>query len=100
MKNTALITGACVNTGTAIVRKFAGEGWNVIFTGRDKDRVENAEKEYAKDFGDSVEGFALGSLDPAGRADEASVKSFSPSWIQRGSAAARWSSTPPIRGSG
>ncbi len=46
----------------------------MIFTGRDRDRVEIAEKEYAKDFGESVTGFALGSLDPAGRADEASVK--------------------------
>ena len=29
-----LITGACINTGVAIVEKFASEGYNVIFTGR------------------------------------------------------------------
>ena len=33
MKN-VLITGACINTGVAIVEKFAAEGWNVVFTGR------------------------------------------------------------------
>jgi len=27
---TALITGACINTGVAIVEKFASEGWNGI----------------------------------------------------------------------
>ena len=32
-KKTALVTGACINTGVAIVEKFAAEGWNVIFTG-------------------------------------------------------------------
>ena len=30
---TVLITGACINTGVAIVEKFASEGWRVIFTG-------------------------------------------------------------------
>ena len=29
-----LITGACINTGVAIVEQFASEGYNVIFTGR------------------------------------------------------------------
>ena len=31
---TVLITGACINTGVAIVERFASEGYNVIFTGR------------------------------------------------------------------
>ena len=34
MKIWALITGSCVNTGAAIVEKFASEGENVVFTGR------------------------------------------------------------------
>ena len=34
MKKYALITGACINTGVAIVERFASEGWNVVFTGR------------------------------------------------------------------
>ena len=29
-----LITGACINTGVAIVEKFASEGYTVVFTGR------------------------------------------------------------------
>ena len=28
---TVIITGACINTGVAIVEKFASEGWNVVF---------------------------------------------------------------------
>ena len=46
MKKTVLITGACINTGVAIVEKFASNGYNVIFTGRDKERVAQAEKGY------------------------------------------------------
>ena len=34
MKKAVLVTGACINTGVAIVEKFAKEGYNVIFTGR------------------------------------------------------------------
>lgn len=42
--NTVLITGACINTGVAIVEKFASEGWNVVFTGRNPEKVRVAEK--------------------------------------------------------
>ena len=37
--NAALITGACINTGVAIVEKFASEGKNVVFTGRSIEKV-------------------------------------------------------------
>ena len=43
MKRWALITGACVNTGAAIVEKFASEGENTVFTGRNEERVREAE---------------------------------------------------------
>lgn len=43
MEKFSLITGACVNTGVAIVEKFAGEGRNVIFTGRSAEKVAEAE---------------------------------------------------------
>ena len=43
---TALITGACINTGVDIVEKFASEGWNVVFTGRSIEKVHAAEKAY------------------------------------------------------
>ena len=48
MKKSVLITGACINTGVAIVEKFAQEGWNVVFTGRNIEKVHAAEKEYQK----------------------------------------------------
>ncbi len=47
---TALITGACINTGVAIVEKFASEGYNVIFTGRNAENVAEAEKAYKLKF--------------------------------------------------
>jgi short subunit dehydrogenase-like uncharacterized protein len=34
-----LITGATINTGVAIVEKFAAEGKNIVFTGRDPEKV-------------------------------------------------------------
>ena len=43
MKKTALITGACINTGVAIVEKFASEGWDVVFTGRSPEKVRAAD---------------------------------------------------------
>ena len=36
--NAALITGACTNTGVAIVEKFASEEKNVVFTGRSPEK--------------------------------------------------------------
>lgn len=63
MKKTVLITGACINTGVAIVEKFASNGYNVIFTGRDKERVENAEKGYREKFSNvEITGYVLTSL--------------------------------------
>ena len=41
-----LITGACINTGVAIVERFAQEGKNVVFTGRKESEVRRAEAEY------------------------------------------------------
>ena len=50
MKKTALITGACINTGVAIVEKFASEGRNVVFTGRNAERVAAAQAAYRAKF--------------------------------------------------
>lgn len=61
---TALITGACKNTGTAIVDKFLKEGYRVIFTGRDPERTSAAEKEYKNKFpGADVTGITVVSLE-------------------------------------
>ena len=60
---TVLITGACINTGVAIVEKFAGEGWNVVFTGRSVENVNNAEKKYKESFPDvEIFGYSIDSL--------------------------------------
>ncbi len=71
---TALITGACINTGVAIVEKFAGEGWNVVFTGRNCEKVHAAEKLYNEKFPKvNIIGYHLDSLDENSNVDEKSV---------------------------
>ena len=75
MKKTVLVTGACINTGVAIVEKFAKEGYNVIFTGRKAEKVLEKEREYRAKF-PSVEivGYAIDSLIDDRTVDEASVE--------------------------
>ena len=72
---TALITGACINTGVAIVEKFASEGYNVIFTGRSMEKVHASERAYREKF-PSVEiyGYHIDSLLDDRTVDEESVE--------------------------
>ena len=81
MERFSLITGACVNTGVAIVEKFAGSGRNVIFTGRTPEKVAEAESKY--------------------RAKRPSTKRRSRrsmlSSTRRVYLSTRWCSTPPTR---
>ncbi|MBQ9099209.1 MAG: SDR family oxidoreductase [Clostridia bacterium] len=73
-KKTALVTGACINTGVAIVEKFAAEGWNVIFTGRSPEKVKVAEEGYRVKFPEvQIHGFAIDSLLDERTVDEKSV---------------------------
>ena len=77
MKKTVLVTGACVNTGVAIVEKFASEGYDVVFTGRNEDKVRIAEANYRKAFPESeIHGFVLNSLTPEEKADAQAVRDF------------------------
>lgn len=72
--NAALITGACINTGVAIVEKFAAEGKNVVFTGRSIEKVRVAEEAYRKQFPDvTIIGYAIDSLLDERTVDEKSV---------------------------
>ena len=72
--NAALITGACINTGVAIVEKFASEGKNVVFTGRSMEKVRAAEETYRKQFpGVTILGYAIDSLLDERTVDEKSV---------------------------
>ncbi len=71
---TALITGACINTGVDIVEKFASEGYNVIFTGRKSEQVREAEARYRAKFPSvTVLGYTLDSLIDAHTVNEAAV---------------------------
>ena len=73
-RKTALITGACINTGVAIVEKFASEGYDVIFTGRDSEKVHAKENEYRKKFPSiTVIGYHIDSLIDERTVDEESV---------------------------
>ena len=72
---TALITGACINTGVAIVERFASEGYNVIFTGRAAEKVAEKEREYQDKFPDvKISGYCIDSLIDERTVDEAAVE--------------------------
>ena len=72
---TVLTTGACINTGVAIVEKFASEGWNVVFTGRSIEKVEAAKKLYQEKFKDvEIIGYSIDSLIDERTVDEKSVE--------------------------
>ena len=74
-RKTALVTGACINTGVAIVEKLAAEGYNVVFTGRSADKVKKKEREYREKFSDTeIVGYAINSLCESGEVDVKSVK--------------------------
>lgn len=72
---TVLITGACINTGVAIVEKFASEGYTVIFTGRSLEKVQIAEKAYREKFPEvKIIGYPINSLLDERTVDEESVE--------------------------
>ena len=77
MKKTVLVTGACINTGVAIVEKFAAEGYDVIFTGRSLEKVREAEEKYRQHFpAVGIRGFVLDSLTSEGTANAEGVQKF------------------------
>lgn len=72
---TVLITGACVNTGVDIVKKFASERCDVIFTGRNMEQVQAKEKEYREEFPNvNIWGYHIDSLLDERTVDEESVE--------------------------
>lgn len=77
MNSFAFVTGACVNTGVAIVEKFASEGVNVVFTGRDSEKVKIAEEYYRQKFPNVIiRGCELKALDDNGNVNEIAVKNL------------------------
>ena len=74
MEKYVLVTGACINTGVAIVEKFAAEGCNVVFTGRDPEKVKICEAQYRDKFpGVKILGYAITSLIDERTVDEQAV---------------------------
>lgn len=72
---TVLVTGACINTGVAIVEKFAAEGCNVIFTGRSIEKVRLAEKNYKEKFPNvKITGYCIDSLTDEKTVNEKAVE--------------------------
>lgn len=72
---TVLITGACINTGVAVVEKFASEGYTIIFTGRNAEKVHAKEKEYREAFPNvDIWGYHIDSLIDDRTVDEESVE--------------------------
>jgi NAD(P)-dependent dehydrogenase (short-subunit alcohol dehydrogenase family) len=70
-----LITGACKNTGVSVTEKFAAEGRNIVFTGRNADEVRNAEQKYREKFPDlQIVGYTINSVTDENTPDEAAVK--------------------------
>ena len=77
MKAYTLITGACINTGVAIVEKFASEGRSVVFTGRDPQKVADAQASYRAKFPQvDIIGYAIDSLLDERTVDEAAVEAM------------------------
>ena len=71
---TALITGACINTGVDIVERFLSEGYKVVFTGRKEASVAQALEGYKAKFpANEIIGYAINSTDSEGNLDEASA---------------------------
>ena len=80
-----LVTGACINTGVAIVERFAGEGYNVVFTGRSEDSVRKAEAAYREKYPEvKILGYVLNSLIDERTVDEEGVRGLFASLDEKG----------------
>jgi NADP-dependent 3-hydroxy acid dehydrogenase YdfG len=78
MKPIALITGATSGFGKAIAERFAAERWNLILTGRRKDRLDALEQQLRDEFGIAVItlNFDVRSLDEC----TSHLEQLSPEW--------------------
>ncbi|WP_404427633.1 2,4-dienoyl-CoA reductase [Ureibacillus chungkukjangi] len=55
---TIIVTGGSSGMGLAMAKQFVKEGANVVITGRDRERLQNAKEEITA-FGDSIEIFQM-----------------------------------------
>lgn len=63
MNKTVFVTGACYGTGYAIAERFAEEGWNVLISGRDQQKVESAAKSLSEKYGITTHGYVTTTFD-------------------------------------
>jgi NAD(P)-dependent dehydrogenase (short-subunit alcohol dehydrogenase family) len=83
--NCVLVTGATINTGVAIVEKFASEGKSVVFTGRNAESVARAEQSYRERFPNvSICGYVLRSMIDDRTVDEQGVVALFEALDQKG----------------
>ena len=78
MRKTVLITGATSGFGKACAEKFAANGYNVIITGRRKERLDELQQQLEKEF--SIKSLAL-EFDVQDKDDVfSSIEGLSPFW--------------------
>ncbi len=63
MNKTVFVTGACYGTGYAIAERFAEEGWSVLISGRDEEKVASATKALSEKYGVTAHGYATTAFD-------------------------------------
>ena len=63
MNKTVFVTGACYGTGYAIAERFAEEGWNVLISGRDQQKVDSAAKSLSEKYGITTHGYVTTTFD-------------------------------------
>lgn len=81
----ALVTGACQNTGVAIVEKLAAEGKNVVFTGRTQEKVTAAQARYREKYPSvKILGYTMDSLLDERTVDEEGVRRLFSSLDEQG----------------
>jgi len=57
--NTVFITGATRNTGLAIARRFAGEGYNIAISSRDSAAAQGTAELISKEFSVTARGYGM-----------------------------------------
>jgi 3-hydroxy acid dehydrogenase/malonic semialdehyde reductase len=77
-KQCVMVTGATSGFGKAIAEKFALEGWNIIITGRRKERLDDLAKHLEESFKVQVKSLCFDVRDNEAVCD--AVNALSPEW--------------------
>jgi 3-hydroxy acid dehydrogenase/malonic semialdehyde reductase len=77
-KQCVMVTGATSGFGKAIAEKFALEGWNIIITGRRKERLDDLAKHLEESFKVQVKSLCFDVRDNDAVCD--AVNALSPEW--------------------